>query len=185
MVKILIVLLGYSSFLGSSDAPNPSLLLVPNQVAFHTEAAFPSIPAAVRERLRSVNCQIPQPWPRTRLENVVSGHFISLRRVDLAVLCSKSGVSKVLVINGTNGEVIASLNPVSDSHYMQGQGDNRMEFSRRLEAVVPPESGFCLGLDEPCPCEGSSLDGILDEFEGKASETHCYRKGWHTVTSGD
>ncbi|MCM2315551.1 MAG: hypothetical protein NDJ92_10415 [Thermoanaerobaculia bacterium] len=179
------VLLLHMLLVGSPGTPDPSSSLSLSPVTMLTESAFSTLPGPVRDTLRKRECKIPQPWPRIAPENVISGHFITLRRLDYAVLCSRNGVSGVLVINGTNGQVIASLMPVADLFYMQGQGGESMEFSRRIEQLTPPDSGFCLGLDFECPCDGSVLDAILDSFEGKASETHCYRQGWHTVTSGD
>ena len=167
----------------SSEPPPEEPRIAP--IRMNTEASYPALPEVVRDRLKTNHCRIPQPWPYDSPSNIVSGHFIARTRTDFAALCSRNGISSVVVINGSNGAVIAILNPVEDKHFPQDEGGSVYEFSRRLERLAPPDTGFCLSLDDPYPCEGSDLDGILDEFQGKASETHCYRRAWHTVTSGD
>ncbi|MBI2214262.1 MAG: hypothetical protein HYU52_11505 [Acidobacteria bacterium] len=176
------LLLAFIAKTAGPQEPPEELRFAPIQM--NTASDYPALPEPVRKRLGTENCQIPQPWPHLEPANVVSGHFIARSRVDFAALCSRRGVSTVYVVNGTDGTVIAKLYPVEDIQYFQGQG-GPMEFSRRLERLTPPESGFCLGPDDSCPCLGTVLDAVLDEYEGKASETHCFRGTWHTVTSGD
>jgi hypothetical protein len=106
------------------------------------------------------------------------------------VLCSRDHQSTVLVIDGVTGAILTRLNRQPDRTYLVF-GDERYDkkkflYSRRLATATPTSRGFCLGeYTRDCPCKGTSYDGIDDIFEGKASETHCWRNGWHTVISGD
>lgn len=151
--------------------------------------AFPSLPQAVRRTLDAERCLIPQTseWPTKT--NVVLGHFRSRKRIDVAVLCSRRGQSTVVVINGVTGVVLGRVNRSSDETYLvcdQGCDSGRFLYQRRLETEHATPRGFCIPeYEQNCPCKGSSLDGIDDIFEGKASETHCWQNGWHTAISGD
>ena len=147
-------------------------------------SAFRAVPRVVRQKLQAEHCRIPQPWPYRGVQNIVAGHFRSRSRTDYAALCSRNGVSSVLVLNGRTGAVLGELNRRPDAEYVQGVGDDVMGFSRVLERVSPSPDGFCLERGVPCPCTPAIYDGIADVFEGKASDTHCWRNGWHTVLSG-
>jgi hypothetical protein len=155
--------------------------------------AFTRVPAPVRRTLEAERCLIPQASASHGKNNVVHGHFRSHSRIDYAALCSRNGKSTVFVINPVTGAILARLYRQPDDEYVVGDidptnGEARHLYARRLSTVPPMPDGFCLeGLEEylRCPCKGTSYDGIEDLFEGKASETHCWRNGWHTVTSGD
>src|SRR5688572_334175 len=62
-------------------------------------AAFPDLPAGVRADLGRRQCTIPQPdgVDAPGPYNVIRGRFTSQRSTDIAVLCSKGGVSAILV----------------------------------------------------------------------------------------
>jgi hypothetical protein len=145
------------------------------------------VPPVVRRRLERSRCAIPQSGAEGPLQNVTSGHFVTKKRVDYAALCSDHVTSRVLVIHGTSGEIIARLNPQPDADHMmpfEAPAGMRHLFVREIDRVEARGRQYCLDESSVCACTGKTLDGIVDVYE-KWSETHCWQRGWHTVTSGD
>jgi hypothetical protein len=135
-------------------------------------------------RLAKRGCRIPQSGALEPLTNLVAGHFMSRKRIDYAVLCSDGEQSEVLLIDGADGAVIARLNREPDAdHVMRVDGSHQL-FVREISVASATGHPFCFDDTEPCACSGTTLDGIVDAYE-KWSETHCWQRGWHTVTSGD
>jgi hypothetical protein len=158
----------------------------PSHYWYATPADF-KLPPVVRRRLEQCGCAIPQSGAIGPLQNVTAGHFVTKKRTDYAVLCSDRTTSRVLVINGKNGEVIARLNPQRDTNHvmpLESPGGTSRLFVREIDRVEARGKPFCLDEAEACACTGRTLDGIVDVYE-KWSETHCWQHGWHTVTSGD
>jgi hypothetical protein len=63
-------------------------------------SAFPQLPLAVRKRLETEGCTVPQNPAVGRPHNVVFGHFATIRQVDWAVLCSVDGHSVIRIFWG-------------------------------------------------------------------------------------
>jgi hypothetical protein len=152
-------------------------------IKYASPTDFRDVPQVIVDTLLARKCVIPQSGAESPLENIVSGHFIARDRRDFAILCSVAGASRVVVINGDTGSVIALLNRQPDSTHLMAVGD-RMLFMRSLNTIEADHRPYCFEVDRTCPCSGARYDGIVDEYE-KWSETHCWENGWHTVTSGD
>jgi hypothetical protein len=70
------------------------------QVRRLTPAAFGQLPAAVRKRLESEGCLVPQSPKLKTPHNVLSGSFGARGQLDWAVVCSKEGETSVLLFWG-------------------------------------------------------------------------------------
>lgn len=152
-------------------------------IEYVSPSQFKDVPRVVIRALLARGCAIPQSGAEEPPGNVVSGHFLTNKRRDFAALCSIAGASKVLVLNGESGSVIAALNRQSDAMHLMAV-DHRFLFMRSLATARSGHGAYCFETDKPCPCSGARFDGIVDVYE-KWSETHCWDNGWHTVTSGD
>lgn len=152
-------------------------------------AAFKDLPANVRADLERRQCTIPQ--PDFELEelppyNVVRGRFTSAKAIDIAVLCSKNGVSTILVFRGGATTNVAELAPSEDKGFLQGGGGDRINFSRAIGVATPKSirayhEAFGMGqlprLDH---------DGIDDAFVGKWSVIRYWTGGkWLELQGAD
>ncbi len=144
---------------------------------------FPALPKPVQLALERRRCTIPQTPGNPRPHNVIRGHFRNARDWDWAALCSVNRRSRVVVFWGGQPDSIAVLEAAPDRDYLQGGGDNPIEFSRIIGVASP-------GAIRSYNAEfgGSQLptidhDGIEDAFEGKASAIAYYSQG-HWLTFG-
>lgn len=77
-------------------------------------ASFRSVPAAVREALLQRGCLIPQDTGRTGLRNIIRSDFGGPRSTAWAVLCSRRGVTTLLVLRAGAPLRVDSLNAQAD-----------------------------------------------------------------------
>jgi len=149
-------------------------------------AAFGKLPAVIRARLERLGCRIPQPSVASDPVNVVSGHFVTAGRTDWAVLCSRDRVSSILVFPGGSVEKMESLATAPDRNYLQGAGDDRIEFSRTLHAAGPRTIGALSALDGGAAPTTIDHEGIEDRFEDKGSEFWYWHEGrWRRLADDD
>ena len=98
--------------------------------------AFPQLPRRVRRNLLSRGCTIPQTFADAKPHNVISGEFARRGQTDWAVLCSKSGVSSILVFWGGSAKSVAEVAKGADRNFLQVVGGNgEIGFSRSIIAV--------------------------------------------------
>jgi hypothetical protein len=72
-------------------------------------SAFPDLPTTVRRYLKRRGCEFPQAFSDQTPHNIVKGRFTSAAQMDIAVLCSKAGVSNVLVFRDSAPSAVAEL----------------------------------------------------------------------------
>jgi len=101
--------------------------------------AFKNLPAAVRTDLDRRQCTIPQPdgLDDAGPHNVVRGRFTSQTSTDIAVLCSKSGVSTILVYRDGTTKDVAVLAAMADKGFLQTGHPKAIEFSRVIGVAGP------------------------------------------------
>jgi len=152
-------------------------------------SSLETLPSAVRTELERRGCTIPQASSAGRLsgpQNVISGHFHSTEQTDFAVLCSRNGLSSILVFAAGDTDPVAELAPAPDRNYLQVVLPGQVKFSRELRVASAEtiersqqnyggEAAFTL-----------THDGIEDIFEEKAS-THWYwhESEWHQLRGAD
>ena len=150
--------------------------------------AFSSLPAAVRADLEKRMCTIPQAdgVDEDGPHNVIRGRFTSAASTDIAVLCSRDGVSTILVFRGGRTTNVAELAPVPDKNFLQTGHPKAIVFSRAILVAKPAEIGVYykeFGGPKPPPLDH---DGIHDAFVSKASIIRYWYGGkWLELTGMD
>jgi hypothetical protein len=175
-----LIALSTGTLLASQQAANAAIVRL-------KPAAFPALPVTVRRYLDRRGCEIPQAFSDKTPHNVVRGRFTSANVMDIAVLCSKAQVSKVLVFRGGKISAIAELAELPDEGFLQGvDGDGTVGYSRALRVASPSyirKRNAAYGGPKPAPMDH---DGINDIFVGKASVVwYWYRGRWLQLQGAD
>jgi hypothetical protein len=141
-------------------------------------AAYPRLPRRVRRDLRSRGCTIPQTFADTRPHNVISGEFARRGQTDWAVLCSRNGVSSILVFWGGSAKSVGEIARGADRNFLQVVGRNgEIGFSRSITTVG---RGYILnhyrvyGGPKPPRIDHQGID---DGYLEKASYVLYYHRG--------
>jgi hypothetical protein len=132
-------------------------------------ADFPDLPAVVRDELTRRGCTIPQVHGDARPHNIVRGTFRRARQGDIAVLCSREGISSILIFWGHDFRTTAEIASRTDEGYLQVVAPGEIGYSREI-VTAPPDfirrQHQRYGGPKPPTL---SHDGINDLFVGKAS----------------
>lgn len=181
MLKLSRILVTILIVSGPGTAANESIQrLEPSQ--------FPRLPADIRSDLEKRGCRVPQTFmSKLAPHNVIQGHFYSPDQLDWAILCSVKEASVVLVYRDGCGATVETLGqPVPDMQHVQGVGDGRHGFSRRIEVVGRRyilERHEALGGPAPPPIDH---EGINDVFVEKGSIVRYWYAGkWLRLTGAD
>jgi len=147
-------------------------------------AEFPQLPAAVREDLDRRGCLIPQTFAAKHPENVISGKFREGAAEDWAVLCSREGLSSVLVFWNGSAHMPDELAKSRDADSMQTYDRSGvLEYSRVIITASPSEIGKREGNKQLGPFDH---DGIDDGFLAKGSVIHYFRqRQWERLEGAD
>ena len=150
--------------------------------------AFRTVPGNVRNSLLEMGCTIPQDVEALHARktvNVIRGRFVNSRRSDFAALCSRAGLSKIVVIHSMSGEALFEFEERTDESYTQSWTDGTMQFSRRISRVTSRALARNIRKGNGAAPE-RWREGIDDYFVGKASTVHYHQTGgWRTVTGAD
>jgi len=137
---------------------------------------FPQLPKRVRDDLYQRGCTIPQAdCCSSEPHNVISGHFRNSRQIDWAILCSVNRRSSLLVYGGDSTGTVSALSNTADQYWLQGTGDNNIQFSHRISTV-----GTKYIVDHArgtIPHSAIVHEGIDDGFDGKASVVRYWYQG--------
>jgi hypothetical protein len=150
-------------------------------------SAFPELPVTIRRYLERRGCEIPQALSDKAPHNVVRGRFTSPTQIDIAVLCSKAGVSMVLVFRGGTTSAVGELAQRPDEGFLKVvDAGGVVGYSRALGVASPSyirEHHAAYGGPKPPPMDH---DGINDIFVGKASVVwYWYRGHWLQLQGAD
>ena len=148
---------------------------------------FGNLPVSVRKELRRRGCTVPQPFTAKDPENVISGHFTSGNQTDWAVLCSRRGISSLLVFRGGVSSNPPEIAAEADRASLQIVGrDGVIGYSR---VIATATSG---SIRDHYKAHGGPKpplldhDGISDVFIEKASVVwYWYRGRWLKLQGGD
>ena len=148
---------------------------------------FPELPKGVVRKLRSMGCTIPQAKEISARHNVIKGHFKRPKQTDWAVLCSRRGVSAIIVFWGGSANSISRIARARDAGFLQTiDGNGTIGFSRSLSAV---DRSYILDHyrnyhgPKPPPIDHQGID---DAFLGKASTIHYhFRRQWRELQGAD
>jgi hypothetical protein len=150
--------------------------------------AFRNLPAAVRADLDRRQCTIPQPdgLDGAGPHNVIRGRFTSQTAADIAVLCSKDGVSTILVYRGGATKDVATLAAMTDRHFLQTGHPKPIEFSRAIGVASPAQMRVYHEAFGTGKMPRLDHDGIDDAFVGKASTVRYWTGGkWLDLQGAD
>lgn len=132
-------------------------------------ALFSELPSAIRTDLEKRGCTVPQPAVDGK-RNVVRGRFLTGRRIDWAVLCSRDRHSAILVFDGTSADWIAELGSEPDMNYLQVvDRAGAIGYSRVVAVAAPNAVRQRVRSDGPIAPDRIDHDGIEDAFVGKSS----------------
>jgi len=151
-------------------------------------AAFPDLPAGVRADLGRRQCTIPQPdgVDAPGPYNVIRGRFTSQRSTDIAVLCSKGGVSAILVYRDGATKDVATLAALADKGFLQTGSAKAIEFSRAINVATPAQMRIYDEAFGAGKMPRLDHDGINDAFVGKASTVRYWFGGkWLDLQGAD
>jgi len=118
--------------------------------------------------------------------SVINGEFARAGQKDWAVLCSAKGASSILVFWKGSEKGPADLAPAKDIDYLQGDGGDKIVYSRGIlpvgrDQILGDYKAF--GGPVPPPIDHQGID---DAFVGKASGVHYFFKGkWLRLQGGD
>ena len=147
---------------------------------------FRELPKGVARKLRSMGCTIPQAKEISGRHNVIKGHFKRTKQTDWAVLCSRRGVSAIIVFWGGSANSISQIARARDAGFLQNDGNGAIGFSRSL---LPVDESYILEHyrnyhgPKPPPIDHQGID---DGFLGKASTIHYYfRRKWRELQGAD
>ena len=149
--------------------------------------AFENLAPAVRGDLERRGCLVPQTYLNGAPHNIVRGRFTSVKQFDIAVLCSISGVSSILVYPP---EALVGVREVArrpDRDYLQVVDvGGVIGFSRSLNVASPQyirRQHERYGRPQPPALEH---DGIDDGFLEKASVVwYWYQERWLRLQGAD
>lgn len=147
--------------------------------------AFRALPRPIVRDLLARGCTVPQSFAMLKPHNVIRGRFYHRRQRDWAVLCSRAGISAILVYWGGSVVDVAEIASVPDEDYLQDIGGGHLGLSRLLERVGRE---YILDHDWDGQAEQLPLDheGINDYFLEKASVVHYYHEGaWLQLGGAD
>ena len=153
------------------------------------ENSFPNLPERVRHVLRELRCLVPQPGDRVAAReppvNAISGQFARAGQIDWAILCSSGGRSSIYVVWGGPATCSAPLATAADRDYLQGRGDQRIDFSREIIVAGPKQIMATYRYYDEVPPRVSH-DAIEDIFVDKASvRYHCDAGAWRKLLGAD
>ena len=148
---------------------------------------FKTLPIKIEKELQRQGCTIPQVYYSEKFWNVIQGEFAKQGQKDWAVLCSRNGVSSILIFwSGPTQDCDNEVAPAKDKEFLQGIGDGKIGFSR---AISPASKKFIhsahktYGGPEPPPIDH---EGINDEFMDKGFVIHyCYEGKWLQLQGSD
>src|SRR5262249_34959266 len=97
--------------------------------------AFRRLPAAIVRSLEARKCSIPQSPDNKTPQNVIRGSFTGAKRNEWAVLCSRRGISSILVFEADSAKLVADIAAQEDDHYLVQEGQRKPYLSRTISAV--------------------------------------------------
>ena len=149
--------------------------------------AFSRLPGNVVRYLQRRGCTIPQTYLNREPHNVISGEFAKRGQTDWAVLCSRNGVSSILVFWGGSARSVAEVARAPDRNFLQVvSGGGRIGFSR---SIMPVGRDYILthyreyGGPKPPRIDHQGID---DAYLEKASVVLYYYRGrWLELQGAD
>ena len=141
------------------------------RIRYLSPAELLAAPPGVVRALEDRACRIPQEWSDSLPHNVIRGEFARRGQEDWAILCSRAGVSQILVFWNRGDGGVDSLAPHEDKSFLQTVESDRIGFSRRI------------GIADDTARDHQGID---DAFVEKGSRIFYYTEGeWLELAGAD
>jgi hypothetical protein len=183
---IALLLSGTSLALHSRDEQGKLNVASPSIERF-PPSAFPKLSKNIVKNLRARGCTIPQAGFNPKPNNVISGEFAKRGQTDWAVLCSRGGISSILVFWGGSVKSPAELAKAPDDAYWLGNNRDGFHYYRHImvadrEYILAHYKEYGRGEFIP-PINHYGIDnGFLE----KGSEVYYYNRGkWLLLPGAD
>ena len=150
-------------------------------------AAFSRLPKNIVQYLQGRGCTVPQTYLSREPHNVISGEFARRGQTDWAVLCSRDGVSSILVFWRGSTRSVSEIAKAPDVGFLQTvNGGGQIAYSRAIEPVgrddIMSHYKAYGGRQPPL----INHQGIDDAYVGKASVVRYYHRGkWLELKGAD
>ena len=172
---------------GASGGPAQNLIGQPErEIPYSSPSAFTALPVKIQSALQSRGCRIPQTYEGSGLRNVIQGQFASPGQTDWAVLCSRQGISSILIFWNASEAAPGEIHAAPDNNYLTPLENGKAGFSRAISRVGKDfimEHFKAYGGPQPPPIDH---DGINDEILEKGSTVHYFYRGqWTELTGSD
>lgn len=105
-------------------------------IVYQPPSDFRELPATIRRELEKGDFLVPQPFGQQG-RNVVRGEFERRGRADWAVLCSRAGISRILVFWAGSPARVDTLAPTDDATFLQSVRAEQMGYSRKIAVIHP------------------------------------------------
>jgi hypothetical protein len=148
-------------------------------------ATFRELPKDIIARLSERGCKVPQPNARTQLYNVVSGAFAKADQSDWAVLCSRNGMSSLLIFWGGEARCASEIARSEDRGWLQdtGAGAGYSRVISVVDKVFIEQRYAAHGGPKPLLIDHHGID---DAFVEKGSTVHyCHQGRWLELPGSD
>jgi hypothetical protein len=180
-VFLLLALLGAQSLVAQDRWDEAA-----RRIRYLSPAAFPAAPPNIIRALEGRDCRIPQVWYDSLPppHNLIRGEFARPGQEDWAVLCSRAGVSQILVFWNAGAGGLDSLASHEDRSFLQTVGPEQIGFSRRI--VAADSSSVWEYFEEYQPPPRLDHQGIGDAFIEKGASIFYYVRGrWVELADAD
>jgi hypothetical protein len=150
-------------------------------------AAFSRLPKNIVKHLQGRGCMVPQSYLSREPHNVITGEFARRGQTDWAVLCSRSGVSSILIFWRGSTKSVSEVAKAPDSSFLQTVSEGgKVAFSRAIEPVgrdyIQSRYKEYGGRKPP----RITHQGINDAYVDKASVVLYYHHGkWLELQGAD
>jgi len=152
-----------------------------DRIRYLTSADIQSLPKNIAKELSARGCLIPAASPDAR-KSIAYGAFAMEGQKDVAVLCSKGGVSHVEIVWGGAKSCGNPGRSIPDSAFFGGQS-----FSREVRVRKSGKKGKKSGpVHDPCSARLGFLNhDVLSEFTDVETLYYCDGERWKSVECGD
>ena len=149
-------------------------------------SAFSGLPRQVIEDSERRGCTIPQSFYSKEPHNVIKGAFTAPDQLDWAILCSRNGVSSMLVYRRGATDEVVQLAEAEDRHFLQGSGGRSIVFSRLITAATAEFIHAMNKAYDAGPLPPIDHEGINDAFVDKGSSIKYWYQGkWLDLQGAD
>ncbi|MEP6847530.1 MAG: hypothetical protein ABI999_01650 [Acidobacteriota bacterium] len=184
--SVMLLLLSFLMCSWSADAQD-KWQVADQQTLRLSPRAFPKLPGNILAYVQAKRCTIPQIYGEQKPHNVIRGNFARDKQHDWAVLCSRHGVSAILIFWNSSIKSVSEIERSADKDFLQEiDGSGNVGFSRSIgvvgRAYIMQHYRWYGGRKPP----KITHQGIDDGFVEKASSILYFYSGrWLTLSGAD